>query len=127
MNLSVLIFVLNKMKQTLVFYDGSCRMCVGVSGWLSRIDGKKQFRLEPYQNTELLAQYPQINPADCEKEIHIVTAQGQLLKGADAVMEIWRNTDHWSAFMAQIFRLPPLIWLARLIYKLIARFRNVYK
>ncbi len=116
-----------KMKQTLVFYDGSCRMCVGVSGWLSRIDGKKQFRLEPFQNTELLARYPQIHAADCEKEIHILTENEQVLKGADAVMEIWRKTDHWSALMAQIFRLPPFILLARLVYKLIARYRNIYK
>lgn len=113
-----------KMKQTLVFYDGSCRMCIGVSGWLSRIDGKKQFRLEPYQNADLLAQYPQINAQACEKEIHLVTENGRVLKGADAVLEIWRKTDHWLAFLAYIFRLPPFIWLARLVYKLVARFRK---
>ncbi|MFM6977043.1 MAG: thiol-disulfide oxidoreductase DCC family protein [Sphingobacteriaceae bacterium] len=114
------------MKQTLVFYDGSCRMCMGVSGWLSRIDGKQQFRLVPFQNTELLAQYPQIKPEDCEKEIHIINQHGKVLRGADAVMEIWRKTGHWSAFLANIFRLPPFIWVARTIYGLIARFRSVY-
>lgn len=114
------------MKQTLVFYDGSCRMCVGVSGWLSRIDGKKQFRLEPYQNAELLAQFPQINPADCEREIHIITSKGKILKGADAVLEIWRNSGHWTSFLAILFRLPPFIWLARPIYRLVARIRSVF-
>ncbi len=112
------------MKQTLVFYDGSCRMCVGVSGWLSRIDNKKQFRLEPYQNLEVLAQYPQLKPSDCEREIHIITTEGKVLKGADAVIEIWRKSEHWSTFLAQIFRLAPFIWLARPIYRLVAIIRN---
>lgn len=114
------------MKQTLVFYDGSCRMCIGVSGWLSRIDGKQQFRLEPYQHSDVLSQFPQITPEACEKEIHIVTEKGKVLKGADAVLEIWRKTDHWSSFLAQIFRLPPFIWFARPIYRLVARFRTIY-
>lgn len=112
------------MKQTLVFYDGSCRMCVGVTGCLSRIDGKKQFRLEPYQNTDLMAQYPQINQAQCEREIHIITERGKVLKGADAVFEIWRKSGHWTSFMAQVFRFPPFIWLARPLYYLVARLRR---
>jgi predicted DCC family thiol-disulfide oxidoreductase YuxK len=103
-------------------------MCVGVSGWLSRIDGQKQFRLEPYQNQALLAQYPQINPKACEREIHIITPSGSILTGADAVLEIWRKTDHWSSFLGKIFRLAPFIWLARPIYRLIAYFRKgVYR
>lgn len=113
-------------KQTLVFYDGSCSMCVGVTGWLSRIDGKRQFRLEPYQNRELLSKYPQLSPEACAKEIHIITEKGKVLKGADAVLEIWRRSGHWSAFLACIFRLPPFIWLARPVYRLVARYRKVF-
>lgn len=123
-NKRAFIFVEVMNKQTLVFYDGSCSMCVGVSGWLSRIDGQKQFRLEPYQNQELLAQYPQIRPEACEKEIHIISESGKVLRGADAVLEIWRKTGHWSAFLAGFFRIPPFIWLVRMVYRLIARFRK---
>ncbi len=111
-------------KQTLVFYDGSCPMCVGVSGWLSRIDGKKQFRLEPYQKLDLLARYPELNFADCEREIHIITEEGKVLKGADAVIEIWKKTQHWTSFLARILVLPPFIWIARIGYRIVAFFRN---
>lgn len=116
------------MLKTLVFYDGSCSMCVGVTGWLSRIDHKNQFKLEPYQNSELLAKYPQINPADCENELHLISEKGKVLKGADAVLEIWRKTNHWSRFMAEVFRMPPFIWIARPVYRFIARNRkSIYR
>ncbi len=99
-------------------------MCIGVTGWLSRIDHKKQFRLEPYQNSELISQYPQINPEDCRNELHIISESGEILKGADAILEIWNKAEHWSSFMAFIFRLRPFIWIARPLYRLVARNRR---
>lgn len=115
------------MNETIVFYDKSCPLCIGVTGWLSKIDSKKQFRLEPYQESEVLRNYPQIAPADCEKQIHIITENGKVMRGADAMFEIWLKTDHWSSFLAYIFRVPPFIWLARPLYRLIAKYRkNIY-
>jgi len=109
---------------TIVFYDHSCSMCVGVTGWLSKIDHKKQFKLEPYQHSEILKNYPQIDPADCEKQIYIITDRGKVMRGADAMLEIWRKTGHWSSFIPSILRNPPFIWLARPIYRFIARHRK---
>lgn len=99
-------------------------MCVGVTGWLARIDGKKQFQLEPYQDSPLLHNYPGLKAADLEKEIHIITDKGKILKGADAMMEIWIKTGHWTNFAAYVYRLPPFIWVARPLYKLIAKIRR---
>ncbi|MFM6954356.1 MAG: thiol-disulfide oxidoreductase DCC family protein [Sphingobacteriaceae bacterium] len=113
-------------KQTVVFFDGACPMCVGVSGWLSRIDGKNQFKLIPYQNTEMLAKYPQLSPEACAKKLHLVSTKGQILSGADAILEIWKQSGHWSSFLANVFLLLPFIWLARLTYRLIARNRQFF-
>ncbi len=120
------IFVYMSAKQIVVFFDDACPMCVGVSGWLSRIDGKSQFKLVPYQNAEILAQYPQLSAEACEKELHLVTAQGKVLSGADAVLEIWKKAGHWSSFFAKLFLLAPFIWLARPIYSFIARNRRFF-
>ena len=109
---------------TIVFYDNSCSMCVGVTGWLSRIDHRKQFNLEPYQHSEILSSYPQISPADCKEEIHIITDRGKVMRGADAMFEIWRQTGHWTSPLAYILRLPPFIWLARPFYRLVAKNRQ---
>jgi predicted DCC family thiol-disulfide oxidoreductase YuxK len=114
------------MNKTVVFYDQKCRMCVGVTGWLSRIDGRKQFQLEPYQNSELLKKYPQITYEDLEKQIHLITDKGKVLKGADAMMEIWKKLDHWSSFGSSVLRIPPFIWVARLVYNVIAKYRRAF-
>jgi predicted DCC family thiol-disulfide oxidoreductase YuxK len=114
------------MNKTIVFYDQKCRMCVGVTGWLSRIDGKRQFQLEPYQNSEFIKDYPQIKFGDFEKQIHLITENGQILRGADAMMEIWRKLDHWSSPGAYVLRIPPFIWLGRIIYNLVAKYRRAF-
>jgi predicted DCC family thiol-disulfide oxidoreductase YuxK len=117
----------NQMNKTIVFYDHSCPMCVGVTGWLHRIDHNKRFELVPYQDTEFLRNYPTLSPDRLEKQIHVVTADGDILRGADAMMEIWRKTGHPSSFLANIFRLAPFIWLARPLYNLVAKYRrNIY-
>lgn len=115
------------MKQTIVFYDNSCPMCIGVTGWLSQIDQNHHFRLEPYQQSQTLKNYPQIDPADCEKQIYIISQNGSIMRGADAMFEIWKRTGHWSSFLAHVLCLPPFIWLARPAYRLVAKYRkNIY-
>ena len=99
-------------------------MCIGITGWLSSIDHLKQFDLIPFQNSGELSKYPAINPADCEHELHLISENGKVLKGADAILEIWSKTGHWSSFMTSVFRLPPFIWLARPLYRLIAKYRK---
>jgi hypothetical protein len=48
------------------------------------------------------------------------------MSGADAVLEIWKQSGHWSSFLAKFFLLAPFIWIARPIYKLIARNRRFF-
>lgn len=120
------IFVAMSSPKTLVFYDGQCSMCVGVSGWLARLDHREQFTLVPYQQAEVLAQYPDLSPEACAKELHLISPSGSIKRGADAVLEIWKQTGHWSSFLAFVFLFPPFIWLARPVYQLIARCRRVF-
>lgn len=112
------------MRRTIVFFDNTCSMCVGVTGWLSRIDHKKQFELIPYQDSEYLKHYPQLSPENLEKQIHVITSKGKILKGADAMMEIWKETGHFTSFLAHVFKVPPFIWIARPLYNLIAKYRR---
>ncbi len=118
------IFVEMNVPKTIVFYDGQCPMCVGVSGWLARLDHREQFTLVPYQNTQFLANYPALSPEACAKELHLIRPDGRIQHGADAVLEIWKQTGHWSSFLARLFLLAPFIWLARPMYRLIARYRR---
>ena len=113
-----------KTDKLVVLYDGGCRMCVGVTGWLSRIAYKDQFLLVPYQDSDFLSQHPEIDPAQCEKEIHVIDPQGHISRGADAMLNILKASGHWSRFLVPVLQVPPFIWLGRLVYKLIARYRR---
>lgn len=112
------------MNKTIVFYDHACPICIGVTGWLSRIDHKNQFELVPYQDTEYLKNYSQLSPEKLAKEIHVVTTSGRILTGADAMLEIWIQTGHPTSFLAYIVKLVPFIWVARPVYKLVAKYRR---
>ncbi|MBC7913572.1 MAG: DUF393 domain-containing protein [Pyrinomonadaceae bacterium] len=112
------------MSKTIVFYDNGCSMCVGVTGWLSRIDHNNYFELVPYQDVDYLKKYPQLKPEQLARQIHVITEKGKILKGADAMMEIWQKTGHPSAFLAAVFKQPPFIWLARPLYNLVAKYRR---
>jgi predicted DCC family thiol-disulfide oxidoreductase YuxK len=110
--------------KTIVFYDNGCSMCVGVTGWLYKIDHHQEFELVPYQDSKYLEKYPQLSTEQLAKQIHVVKKDGRIVKGADAMMEIWRRTGHWSAFMGSVFKFPPFIWLARPLYNLVAKYRR---
>jgi len=111
-------------SKTIVFYDHSCNMCVGLTGWISKLDDKKQFELVPYQDAVYLRQYPQLDPLKMEKQIHVITEKKKILAGADAMLEIWRKIGHFTSPLAYLLRIPPFIWLARPLYNLIAKYRK---
>jgi len=120
----VLYLMLFDMRRTLVFYDGGCRMCVGLSGWIYHLDQKKQFELRPYQDSDLVKQFPELKPDQLEKHIHVIADDGRILRGADAMMEIWLKLRHFTSPLAYILKIPPFIWLARAVYNLIAMYRK---
>ena len=103
--------------KTIVFYDQSCNVCAGVTGWLSKIDHKQQ-------DSEYLKKHPQLELKQLEKQIHVITEKGKVLKGAEAMLEIWRKTAHFTSPLAYLLRLPPFIWIARPIYNLVAKHRK---
>ncbi|WP_423146499.1 thiol-disulfide oxidoreductase DCC family protein [Rubrolithibacter danxiaensis] len=111
------------MNKTIVLYDGHCRMCVGFTGWIRKLDNMQQFQLVPYQDTEFLKNYPALSPAEVEKQIHVISG-GKIYRGADAMLEIWKKSGHWSNFLASVFQSVPFIFIARLIYKIVARYRR---
>lgn len=112
------------MEQTIVLYDGACKMCVGFSGWLAKLDDSKQFKLLPFQDNAVRQLFPNISEMEYQQAIHVITPTKKILRGADAVLQIWIELNRISSPIAYVFRVVPFIWIARLIYRLVARFRK---
>ncbi len=56
-----------------------------------------------------------------DREVVVVTRDGKVLGGADAVLFLYGETR--SRVLAGLLRLPPFIWIARVVYRWVANHR----
>lgn len=108
--------------RAVVIYDGTCGLCQGSVGWVSRRARPDAFEFLPCQAPERHARYPAIAEATCMEAIQLVLPDGRVLGGADALPEILRRLRGWR-WAAALFRLPGAGLVAPLAYRWIARNR----
>lgn len=103
-------------------YDGSCDICGRFALRLKREAGVRVF-LVACDAAEREAFVPEVAKETCEKAFVVVTPQGDVLSGADAVLalsDIAPSIRRW----AWIARLPGGMSLARSAYAFVARHRR---
>lgn len=77
----------------------------------------------PFQDTAALAGLPAIPRASLEQAMQLVTTEGAVFAGADALPPILRIVP-MGAPLAWIFRVPGVRWMATTFYRLVARNRH---
>jgi predicted DCC family thiol-disulfide oxidoreductase YuxK len=60
----------------------------------------------------------------CAKAVHVVRADGRVERAGLAMLSILERTG-WGA-AARALKVPPLIWLAELVYAIVARNRPFF-
>lgn len=106
-----------------VLIDGECGMCRRIAAWLRPRDREHRLQIVPYQE----APSPPITPAlyaACPQAMHIVCADGTVLRAGRATLYILALTG-WGR-VARLLMLPPFIWLAELAYFIVARNRPFF-
>lgn len=107
--------VMNKKLHGIVFYDGSCPLCQKEITSLERegcLLDLKDIHTEdnlPVPKETLL------------KELHAITASGNVLVGFDANLFMWRHGHY--AWLARITSLPGLYQITREVYNCWAEWR----
>ena len=101
-----------------VFYDGECPMCLSPALRLAAGLRRRGFRLMPLQ-ADWVQEKLQLDSAEMMREMKVLTADGSVLGGADAVLHIfheywWLRPVNWLAFF------PGVLFFYRLIYRWIA-------
>ena len=109
-------------KLAVIIYDGTCGLCEGSIGWVSRRARRGEFEFLPCQAAERRARYPAMAEATCLEAIQLVLPDGRVLGGAAALPEILRRLRGWR-WAARLFRLPGAGLIAPLVYGWIARHR----
>jgi len=90
----------------IVFYDGSCPVCIRDRRWYEKLAGRTGESVEWLDITgrdEELRQQG-INPEKALRELHIKDAQGQ----------VHREIDAYILLMSRVTSLKPLAWLIAL-------------
>ncbi len=103
-----------------VFYDGKCTIC---TDWLRRM-GKtlnaRDFGIASLQTGWVQPKIVHID--DPLKEMLMLTADGRIIGGADAVIYIARRI-WWMYWFYAISFFPGMKWIMRRVYRLVAENR----
>ena len=102
----------------LVLWDGECGFCRRSVEWLAANDRRRALEFKPYQDANLAPSLAK----SCEKAVHVITTDGQVLSGGKAMLFCgqftrfggWARIGQWPIFM-------PFVDLG---YKFIAHNRN---
>jgi glyoxylase-like metal-dependent hydrolase (beta-lactamase superfamily II)/predicted DCC family thiol-disulfide oxidoreductase YuxK len=68
-----------------VLYDGQCEVCQACVSWLKALDNENKTLCLPISAEALAAINPRLNLDECLRELHVVTPDGGILVGWDAV------------------------------------------
>jgi predicted DCC family thiol-disulfide oxidoreductase YuxK len=105
-----------------VLYDGECRFCTRSAHTIQQRFGRERVALENFQEPGALQHYPGVTHAAAMKKMHVVTADGQVFAGAEAIARIVA-TVRFVGWLAYLYYVPGIKQLADLGYALIARYR----
>lgn len=105
-----------------VLYDGQCEICQACVAWLKTLDRSNQTISLPISADALADTDPRLSMEDCLRQLHVVSPEGEILVGWDAVACLARLfPSTWLiGFLGQQF---PFRNLGRLVYGIVARNR----
>ena len=102
-----------------LLYDGACRICTGQAETVAAYNDADLIEILDLRSPEVRERFPQISPADAQRELHLVAPDGTLHRGAEAVRETLLRLPSLSG-LGEVMRLPGVMNLARPIYAFIA-------
>jgi predicted DCC family thiol-disulfide oxidoreductase YuxK len=106
-----------------LLFDGDCDMCRRSAAWVRRRDMQRQFEIVAYQSAPSPPMTPTLAAA-CEKAIHVVRADGTILRAGRACLFILERIG-WGRW-ARLLTVPPFLWLVELGYWIVARNRSFF-
>jgi predicted DCC family thiol-disulfide oxidoreductase YuxK len=111
---------MNRRPRGIVCYDGECSICTGlITRWGHRLR-RAGFRLAPLQ---LPAIQRRLSLTGIPDEMKLITAQGEIIGGADAVVAIVEGLG-LSHDLAEGARSPLIRPLLRQLYAAVAKHRS---
>ena len=102
-----------------VYYDGTCRVC---SGFVDTVGASSRGGLFERHDASSETLPSQFSRDEAMHDIHVVDADGEIHRGANAIFRIMDEYTIWRP-VALLGRLPGMSFIARVFYRLIAENR----
>ncbi|MEK7208585.1 MAG: DUF393 domain-containing protein [Patescibacteria group bacterium] len=104
-----------------VFYDGACRMCVKQMAAFRKRDAKQRLIFRDISRPDFDAKRFGLQGAPLQRYIHAKDQKGEVARGVDAFLWLWRATDR--SLLASLAGLPLMRELGKAAYHIISRVR----
>ncbi|MGJ4997669.1 thiol-disulfide oxidoreductase DCC family protein [Bradyrhizobium sp. HKCCYLS3077] len=102
--------------QSTVYFDGSCPLCRAEIGYYSRTDQAGALCFVDVSKAD--AETPEgLSQQQAMARFHVRAADGRLLSGAAAFVEVWRRLPRWR-WAARVASLPGVLTILELGYRL---------
>ncbi len=105
----------------LLVYDGDCGFCRGSVVWVLERDRADRIDARPFQASGVL-EAAGVSRREAERASWLVAPDGRRWGGADAAARVLRLLPGWR-LAGRLLGAPPVIWVARPVYRWIARHR----
>lgn len=105
-----------------VLYDDQCEICQAGVAWLKFLDRRGRLECLPIEPDRLKSIHPDLKLEDCLQELNVVTPEGTILAGWNAVASLARLFPVTWIFGA-LGSIPPFYWACRAAYRFVARNR----
>ncbi len=109
-----------------MFHDGACPLCSQEVAYYRRTDADGRIRFCDAADPRTAADLAEagLTQEAALKRLHVRRADGRVVSGARAFVEVWRQLPGWR-HVAPIASAPPVIWMLELGYRMFLPFRPV--
>jgi predicted DCC family thiol-disulfide oxidoreductase YuxK len=90
---------MNKYPVPFVIYDDQCILCVRFKQAFEKSSQKSTLHFVPLSDDEVFGQYQILDKAQCQKEIHMVKENLEILKGPEVLEYLLQNMPWCQPFL----------------------------
>ncbi len=105
-----------------LLYDGHCRLCVRGAKRLAALARPASIEARDFQVPAVLAAYPQVSYEECMQAMPLVTTDGRVFRGAEAIARALA-TRRVAGVLARLYYVPGVRALCDALYRWVARNR----
>lgn len=106
----------------LLLFDERCVLCRETVKTLSGLQTSVSLTMLPLQQVDVGDIVPGMSQEELLAQLHVITSDRQVFKGADAVFRIFREVPSYQ-WISRLERVPGFRHVARLLYRVIAKHR----